>query len=67
MGHRKHHPTAPTWQGTEYQNLSIAVNISSNQFSHEDFIHDLARQLDGANLHILTGSGVNRKYGHDQC
>ncbi|CAN8138822.1 diguanylate cyclase [uncultured Thiomicrorhabdus sp.] len=38
------------WQGTEYQNLSIAVNISSNQFSHEDFIHDLARQLDGANL-----------------
>lgn len=38
------------WQGTEFQNLSIAVNISSNQFSHENFIYDLARQLDFAGL-----------------
>lgn len=43
------------WQGSEYQNLSIAVNISSNQFSHENFIHELARKLDFAGLprHLL--------------
>ncbi|BBP46880.1 hypothetical protein THMIRHAS_22530 [Thiosulfatimonas sediminis] len=38
------------WQKTEYSHLSIAVNISSNQFSHENFINDLAQKLDVAGL-----------------